>query len=254
MSMNGVTNVSGEYYLSVVVPCYNEADNIARLVEAFQPLAAHFHDKGFELILVDNGSKDTTQNEIKKACEQADFVKLVIVQQNQGYGFGILSGLEACRGEYLGWLHADLQVLPSEIQKGMEQLESQPEPSRCLVKGLRKNRPILDQFFTFGMSCFETLYLHKRLYDINAQPTLFHRDFYRRWQNPPYDFSLDLYAFYLAKAYKLAVLRFPIRQRDREFGQSSWNTGIKSRIKLVQRVLSYSKILKRQIRQMEKGR
>ena len=49
------------------------------------------------------------------------------------------------------------------------------------------------------MSIFETILLRTFLYDINAQPTIFERSFYESWVNPPTDFSLDLYSFYLAK-------------------------------------------------------
>ena len=49
------------------------------------------------------------------------------------------------------------------------------------------------------MSLFETLLLRTRLWDINAQPTMFHRDFFASWDRPPHDFSLDLYAYYGAK-------------------------------------------------------
>lgn len=234
-------------YLSIVVPCYNEEGNIAALVKAFDSLASHYRDCGFELVLVDNGSKDGTRNKIEQAIEKHDFVRLAVVEQNQGYGFGILSGLAVCRGEYLGWLHADLQVMPEEIRTGMARIEAQTESSRCFAKGRRRNRPLSDRLFTFGMSCFETLYMKQRLYDINAQPTLFHRDFYQSWKKPPYDFSLDLYAFYWARVHKMQVLRFPVKQREREFGNSSWNTGIKARIKLIRRVLSYSVILKKPI-------
>ena len=67
------------------------------------------------------------------------------------------------------------------------------------VKGNRQGRPLFDVFFTAGMSLFETCYLHMKLYDINAQPNLFPRTFYESWENPPYDFSLDLYALYMAQ-------------------------------------------------------
>lgn len=241
----------GRTYLSIVVPCYNEEGNILTLVKAFEPLATHYRDFGFELVLVDNGSEDGTRKKIEQTIETHDFVKLAVVDQNQGYGFGILSGLAACQGEYLGWLHADLQVMPEEILTGMEQIQTQTEASRCFVKGRRKNRPLSDCLFTFGMSCFETLYMKQWLYDINAQPTLFHREFYQSWKKPPYDFSLDLYAFYLARVHKMHVLRFPVKQREREFGNSSWNTGMRARIKLIKRVLSYSAMLKRQICKME---
>ena len=49
------------------------------------------------------------------------------------------------------------------------------------------------------MSLFETIYIGKALWDINAQPNIFHRQFFEGWSNPPFDFSLDLYALYMSK-------------------------------------------------------
>ena len=58
-----------------------------------------------------------------------------------------------------------------------EIIEKQEDPMNCYVKGDRKGRPIFDQIFTLGMSFFETIYLRTKLWDINAQPNIFHRSF-----------------------------------------------------------------------------
>ena len=63
-------------------------------------------------MLVDNGLKDGTIDEIMKIAEQNKFVKPVKVEVNQGYGFGILSGLKEANGDWLGWMHANLQSDP----------------------------------------------------------------------------------------------------------------------------------------------
>ena len=98
------------------------------------------------------------------------------------------------------------------------------------------------------MSVFESLYLGKRLWDINAQPTLIHRSFYVQLVNLPYDFSLDLYVYYMARRLKLQVTRVPVIQRNREEGVSSWNNGIKARLKFIKRTIDYSIKLKKEIK------
>ena len=97
------------------------------------------------------------------------------------------------------------------------------------------------------MSIYESLILKRTLWDINAQPTLIPKELYKTWKNPPYDFSLDLYAYYTAKIQKYRIYRYKVTQHEREEGKSSWNTGLKSKIKLIKRVLNYSKSLKRSI-------
>ena len=136
---------------------------------------------------------------MQKLKDSYDFIKIETVEVNQGYGYGILRGLKAASGEFLGWLHADLQFNPSEIEKGIQYIQNNNYNNSIFVKGKRTNRPLIDKLFTMGMSLYETIILHTRLSDINAQPTIFSKEFFEKWENPPYDFSLDLYAYYMAK-------------------------------------------------------
>lgn len=230
--------------ISIVIPCYNEEKNIKLILEEFKKIS--FGKYELELILVNNGSNDNSKNILEEMKHHYDFLKVVDVVQNKGYGYGILEGLKEAEGEYMGWMHADMQTSPNEFCKCIEFIESDKDKN-IFIKGLRKNRPISDTIFTFGMSIFETVYLRKKLYDINAQPTLFNRKLYEKFENPPYDFSLDLYAYYKAIEVGNKIVRFPVIQKERIYGISSWNTGFKSRIKLIKRVISYSKLLKRNL-------
>jgi hypothetical protein len=98
------------------------------------------------------------------------------------------------------------------------------------------------------MSIFETFYLWTNLWDINAQPNIFHRSFYESWENPPYDFSLDLYVLYMARKSNLIIKRFDVIFPERIHGESKWNTGFKSKIKFIKRTLAFSKQLKKRLR------
>ena len=90
------------------------------------------------------------------------------------------------------------------------------------------------------MSAFETILLQKPLWDINAQPTLFHRSFFETWSNPPHDFSLDLYAYYQANLAGLNIQRFPVLFGDRAHGISHWNINWSSKLKFIQRTVKFS--------------
>lgn len=180
--------------LSIVVPCYNEKDNIPLILERFNDVVKR---DDVEVVLVDNGSTDGSAEVFDQLLPQYAFAKMVKVPVNQGYGYGILQGLKECRGEYIGWTHADMQTDPADVLKALDLIEE--EKGLVFVKGNRRGRPLFDVFFTMGMSVFETCYLRKKLYDINAQPNIFPRVFYEGWENPPYDFALDLYALYMAR-------------------------------------------------------
>lgn len=229
---------------SIIVPCYNEEKNIKRLVKHFIPVYEKLKEDGFQLVLVDNGSEDNTRHEIEVLTAKLQWIELVHVKKNKGYGYGILQGLKKAKGEYLGWLHADLQIDPNNILTIDEELGKLKNPKNVFYRGKRRNRPLVDRFFTLGMSIYESMYLNTILYDINAQPTLFHRSLYEKFVNPPYDFSIDLYVYYIAKINGLDIRRINVIQRRRVEGTSSWNTGMKSRIKLIKRTLGYSKKLK----------
>ncbi len=228
--------------LSLVVPCYNEARNLPQLVERCAGLTARSNN---EVVLVDNGSTDETARLLPSLLVGQRQVRSVRVEQNQGYGFGILSGLRAAQGTVLAWTHADLQTDPLDALQGLRRFDG--GRTDLFVKGRRFGRAPGDVVFTVGMSLFETALLRRRLWDINAQPTMFHRDFFARWSAAPHDFSLDLYAYYTARALGLTVERFPVRFGARAHGVSHWNVSFASKIKFIRRTVDFSMQLRRSL-------
>jgi hypothetical protein len=95
------------------------------------------------------------------------------------------------------------------------------------------------------MGFISSLLFQKNLREINAQPTIMKRSFFMSWSNPPYDFSLDLYALVMAKDSKLRIARFKVEFLKRLQGESKWNLGVASRYKFVVRTLKYSLMLRR---------
>lgn len=228
--------------LSIVIPCYNEEKNIPVILEKFNKIIG---DKNIELVMVNNGSTDNSKKIFEELLPLYKFARYVEIQTNLGYGHGILTGLKNSSSEFVGWTHADLQTDPYDIIVAYELLEKNNWNENVYVKGNRKRRPIFDQIFTSGMSLYESLYLKSKLYDINAQPNIFSVKFFDSWENPPYDFSLDLYALYMAKQKKYNLIRFNVLFPKRQFGESSWNTGFKSKIRFVKRTIHFSKGLKK---------
>lgn len=229
--------------MSIVIPCYNEEKNIPLILERFKKI---IEKEDIEIILVNNGSTDNSAVVLEKLLFNCKFARSVNVTVNQGYGYGIMQGLKKARGEFIGWLHADLQTDPNDALKAYKILEKNNWNKNLYIKGRRKKREPGDKFFSLGMSIFETFYLGKILTDINAQPNIFHRSFFKKWKNPPKDFSLDLYALYMAKKLKLKIIRINVIFPKRIYGKSSWNTGLYSKIKLSRRTLEFSKKLKKQ--------
>jgi glycosyltransferase involved in cell wall biosynthesis len=229
--------------LSLVIPCYNEARNLPLLLPRCAALTSA--RPNVEIILVDNGSSDDTPSLLRELLPNYAGCRSVRVDLNQGYGFGILSGLRAAGGDILAWTHADMQTDPADALEGLKLFELASKPDRLFVKGRRYGRPAADVVFTVGMSLFETLLLGQSMWDINAQPTMFHRRFFETWNSPPHDFALDLFAYCRARQSGLDVRRFPVRFGERAHGSSHWNVNWSAKVKFVRRTVDYSFRLRR---------
>ncbi len=230
--------------LSLIIPCYNEAENLPLLLDRCSTLG---NGSNIEVIFVDNGSSDNSSEVLEKLLPSYPHCRTVHVAVNQGYGFGILSGLKAAQGDILAWTHADMQTDPEDVMRGLELFRL--HGNRIYVKGRRIKRPIADVFFTIGMSIFETCLLQTRLWDINAQPNMFSREFFESWQNPPNDFSLDLYTYFTARHQGLQVYRFPVEFGERAHGISHWNVNWAGKLKFIRRTIYFSFELKKRLSQ-----
>lgn len=228
---------------SLIIPCYNEAANLPLLLERCKEVTRR---PDIEIILVDNGSTDNSPEVLLNLLPQYPRCRSVRITENKGYGFGILTGLRAARGEILGWTHADMQTDPHDALRGVELFDK--HGLEIFVKGRRYGRPLADVAFTLGMSFFETMLLGKPMWDINAQPTMFSRTFFETWIEPPYDFSLDLYAYYQARRQRVEIHRFPVRFGERAHGVSHWNINWAAKRKFIRRTVDFSLQLKKSLK------
>lgn len=236
--------------LSVVIPCYNEEKNIPHIVAKLKALMRDQPHEHCEIILVDNGSTDGSAQVFASQLKGIEEnIRMVKVDKNQGYGYGILYGLKHAKGDYLAWTHADLQTDPADVFKALDiYLVAEEKP--VLVKGYRRNRKLSETFFSWCMAVISSVVLKIRLTEINAQPKLFHRSFYEAiHSDAPLDFSLDLY--FLFKARKQGkIIDFPVFFLPRLYGEAKGGSGssFKVRFRLIKRTLKYIFELGRKLR------
>ena len=229
--------------ISLIIPCYNESKSIPQLLGRCAPLV---EKSNIEVILVDNGSTDETPAVLNALLPKYPGCRSIRIEVNQGYGFGITSGLKMATGDILGWTHADLQTDPVDILQGITLFEK--FGGQIMVKGQRYGRPLSDTLFTAGMSLFETILFKRVFWDINAQPNLFPRAFFESWAEiAPKDFSLDLFVYFMAQKKNLAIKRYPVKFSKRIFGTSHWNIDWKAKKKFIMRTIQFSLQLKKQI-------
>ena len=89
------------------------------------------------------------------------------------------------------------------------------------------------------MSLMSSLFLNQKLWDINAQPKIFHRDFMNHLKKAPYDFSLDLYVLFVANRIKISIKSFRVFFSNREFGEAKGGGTLKGKFKLIKRTIGY---------------
>lgn len=113
--------------LSLVVPCYNEAENVAAFQKA---VICAFDGCGYdyEIVFVDDGSTDATLHNLKKLFSaQACPIKVVSFSRNFGKEAGLYAGLRHASGEYISLIDADLQQRPELVRQMVEILDEKDE-------------------------------------------------------------------------------------------------------------------------------
>ena len=116
-----------EMKLSLVVPCYNEAESVALFQDA---VISAFDGCGYdyEIVFVDDGSKDATLHNLKKLHAQRKCpVKVISFSRNFGKEAGLYAGLHHASGEYISLIDADLQQRPEIVRDMVKILDEQPE-------------------------------------------------------------------------------------------------------------------------------
>ena len=111
--------------LSLVVPCYNEGENVIPFHEAAVKALGNGE---LEIVYIDDGSRDATLHNLKKIYARGDCkVKIVSFSRNFGKESGIYAGLEHATGDYICIIDADLQQRPEIVRDMVAILEEQPD-------------------------------------------------------------------------------------------------------------------------------
>ena len=113
--------------LSLIVPCYNEAENVANFQEA---VIGAFEGSGYdyEIVFIDDGSRDATLHNLRKLhAAQKCPVKVVSFSRNFGKEAGLYAGLNHACGDYISLIDADLQQRPEIVREMVQMLDEEPQ-------------------------------------------------------------------------------------------------------------------------------
>ncbi len=134
--------------LSVIVPCYNEEENVRDFYDELCKNVVFFREKQieFEVIYVDDGSRDQTVSEVKKLHAEDGRVRLISFSRNFGKEAAIYAGLQKCRGDLVVLMDADLQDPPSLLPEMYSYIEEGYD-SVATRRVTRKGEPVIRSFF-----------------------------------------------------------------------------------------------------------
>jgi glycosyltransferase involved in cell wall biosynthesis len=123
--------------VSIVIPVYNEEANVGDLVERVGA-ALQRSGKTFELICIDDGSRDGTASALEGLAATRPWLKPLYLIRNYGQSAALQAGFDAAQGEVIVTLDGDLQNDPDDIPQLLDMLEKQPDID--VISGWRKDR------------------------------------------------------------------------------------------------------------------
>ena len=137
--------------LTVVVPCYNEEEAIPffyeEMLKTIEVFNKDFPSVEFEMLFIDDGSKDKTLKVLREYNEKDKRVRYVSFSRNFGKEAGIYAGLDNAKGDYVVIMDADLQDPPSLLPEMFKAVTEEGFDSAATRRVTRKGEPVIRSFF-----------------------------------------------------------------------------------------------------------
>ena len=205
---------------SIVVPFHNEEDNVTDLYDRLKAVMEQVGDS-FELVFVDDGSRDRTYKLLEEIAAVDSRVLVVKLRRNFGQTSALAAGFDHAAGEFIMAMDGDLQHDPHEIPNFVAKLEEGYD----VVSGWRKQR--IDNFVLrrFPSRCANWLMAKLSGVDIHDFGTTYKA--YRREviQNIPLYGEMHRFIPALASWYGASICEIPIKNVHREKGKSHYGIG-----------------------------
>ncbi len=133
--------------ISLVVPCYNEEEALPTLYAELQHVTAQMPEYDFEMLFIDDGSKDKTLRLLKEIAQADPRVKYISFSRNFGKESAMYAGFCNATGDYVAALDADMQDPPSLLPKMMEIIKGGEYDSVATRRVMRKGEPRMRSAF-----------------------------------------------------------------------------------------------------------
>lgn len=210
--------------VGVGVLCYNESKSIPAIVQTLTEVRKSLPAVDLRVFLINNGSTDSTEQQIEELEKQNDFVSHFTIPVNKGYGFGVRSALGCLTGEVVGFMWGDNQFDASVLGPMIQTFIDKPDVQ--LVKTYRtkrydgRSRLVTSKIYQIIFRILYGIYTH----DINSGPKLFRADFLKKLQplrSDDWFIDAELMIKTTRNCQPNQVVEFPITFFPRKFGKSN---------------------------------
>jgi glycosyltransferase involved in cell wall biosynthesis len=212
-------NKYGNVDLSLAIPLYDEERNVECVTRDLMDVL-DATDLNYEIVLVDNGSRDSTGRLIDKLTRTyANRLRRVSIPVNEGYGLGVIKGLEPCRGRFVGYLVGDGQVDPADVPKIYEAARTAPGH---LAKGYRIGRKdgSMRKMLSLIYNTSFRLFYGVKVRDVSGTPKVLARDLLDTLGPKSRNSFFDAELLIKANALGIGVVEVPIQDHSRRAGRS----------------------------------
>lgn len=132
--------------ISIIVPCFNEQEALPIFYETIIPYLKKLNND-YEILFIDDGSKDNTPNIIKDIAAKDKNIKYVIFSRNFGKEAAMYAGLKNSKGDYVAVMDVDLQDPPEKLLEMYDILENEDYDCVATRRVTRKGEPKIRSFF-----------------------------------------------------------------------------------------------------------
>jgi len=164
--------------LSVVMPAYNEGEHIYKNLLETDRIISSFCDD-FEIVCVNDGSRDNTKEEMERAKAECDRISIVSYEPNGGKGNAIKQGVAAAKGENIAFLDSDLDLSPDHFEDFLSHMQSEKADiviGSKMHKESQLDYPPLRKFISFGYYVMLRVLFHLKVHDTQTGIKLFKAD------------------------------------------------------------------------------
>lgn len=133
--------------VSIIVPCYNEETAVPIYYEELTGVIDEMRDNDFQILFIDDGSRDATRDAIRVLAERDDRVEFLFFSRNFGKEAAMYAGLQHARGEYTVIMDVDLQDPPSLLPEMMRGIREEGYDAVATRRVNRKGEPKIRSFF-----------------------------------------------------------------------------------------------------------